>query len=139
MIDEDLLRRDLIRPLPPDPKRVTDALGLARRDVGTSREMLSVNSDWSYTIAYNAMLQAVRALMFFHGYRPAGSNQHIAVVKYAEVHLGKQWSVPLDRMRRKRHATVYDIAGTIPESEAKNAVVRAEELYEVILGMVQDG
>jgi uncharacterized protein (UPF0332 family) len=137
MTDEDLRRQDMIRPLSPDPKRIVDALGLSRRDVETARAMLSVNSDWAYSIAYNAMLQAVRALMFSHGYRPAGSHQHIAAVKYAEVHLGRQWSVQLDRMRRKRHATVYDAAGTIPETEAKNAVVRAEELYGVIEEMVQ--
>jgi len=132
MTDESLQREGLIRPLPPDRKRVTDALALAKRDLETARAMLSVNSDWAYTIAYNAMLQAVRALMFSRGYRPAGSHQHIAAVRYAEVHLERQWSVQLDRMRRKRHASVYDTAGTIPGTEAEHAVVRAGEFFRVI-------
>jgi uncharacterized protein (UPF0332 family) len=134
--DEDLRRERLIRPLPVDPKRVAEALGLARRDVATARATLAVNSDWAYNIAYNAMLQAVRALMFSRGVRPTGCHQHIAVVKYAEVHLERKWSVQLDRMRRKRHVSVYDTAGTIPGTEAANAVARAEEFYGVIEDLV---
>ena len=136
MKDEDLRRQGLIRPLPVNPRRVADALGLARRDVVAARAMLAVNADWAYNIAYNAMLQGVRALMFSHGYRPGGSHQHVAVVKYAEAHLERKWSVQLDRMRRKRHVSVYDTAGTIPGTEAENAVARAEEFVEVIEGMV---
>jgi uncharacterized protein (UPF0332 family) len=136
MTDEALRREGLIRPLPVDPRRVAEALALARRDVVTARAMLAVNADWAYNIAYNAMLQAVRALMFSRGVRPAGSHQHVAVVRYAEVHLERIWSVQLDRMRRKRHVSVYDTAGTIPETEAENAVARAEEFYGIIEDMV---
>ncbi|MDG6257478.1 MAG: HEPN domain-containing protein [Methanomicrobiaceae archaeon] len=139
MNDEALRREGLIRPLPVDARRVADALALARRDVATARAMLTVNSDWAYTIAYNAMLQAVRALMFSRGYRPVGSHQHVAVVRYAELNLERKWSVQLDRMRRKRHVSVYDTAGTIPETEAANAVARAEEFFGVIEDRVNGG
>ncbi|TAJ45689.1 hypothetical protein [Methanofollis fontis] len=54
-------------------------MNLARRDVTVAGSVLAGNSDWAYTIAYNAMLQAGRALMFSKGYRPAGTNQHITV------------------------------------------------------------
>jgi len=137
--DEDLQRERLVRPLAYDPRRVAEALGLARRDVATARAMLAVNSDWAYNIAYNAMLQAVRALMFSRGVRPTGCHQHVAVVRYAELHLDRQWSVQLDRMRRKRHVSVYDTAGTIPETEAANAVARAEEFFAVIEEIVSGG
>lgn len=136
MTDEDLRRQGLIRPLPFDQKRVADALAIARRDVSAARAMLAVNADWAYNIAYNAMLQGVRALMFSHGFRPSGSHQHVAVVKYAEAHLDRTWSVQLDRMRRKRHVSVYDTAGTIPGTEAENAVARAEAFLSVIEEMV---
>ena len=51
--------------------------------------ILISDRDWAYTIAYNAVLQEGRALMFAHGYRPDGANQQISVVKFAELYLEK--------------------------------------------------
>ncbi|MCC7565706.1 MAG: HEPN domain-containing protein [Methanomicrobiaceae archaeon] len=124
---DDLLRRGEIRRLPPDPRQVADALGIAKRDAAVARAMLQGNDDWAYTIAYNAMLQAVRAIMFSQGFRPAGRNTHMTVVRFAELALPAEDAILLDRMRRKRHASVYDMAGVISHAEAEAAVARAEE------------
>ncbi len=94
----------------------------------TARAILNTDRDWAYTIAYNAVLQAGRALMFSKGYRPDGANQHISVVKFAGLFLDEQDAVIFDRMRRKRHSTVYDMAGSISETEAGSAVSHAEVL-----------
>jgi len=96
--------------------------------VKTSRLLLASDPDRAYTIACNAVLQAGRALMFAHGYRPDGANQHISVVKFAELYLEEKDGVVFDRMRRKRHRSVYDTAGTISETEADFAVEQAEHL-----------
>ena len=124
---DDLLRRGEIRRLPPDPRQVADALGIAKRDAAVARAMLQGNDDWAYTIAYNAMLQAVRAIMFSQGFRPAGRNTHMTVVRFAELALPAEDAILLDRMRRKRHASVYDTAGIVSRAEAEAAVARAEE------------
>jgi uncharacterized protein (UPF0332 family) len=129
---EDLEREGLIKKLPVDQKKVTDAIALAHRDVTTSRLLLTSDHDWAYTIAYNAVLQAGRALMFAHGYRPDGANQHIAVVKFAQLYLKENDAVVFDRMRRKRHSSVYDTAGAISEAEAEFAVGQAEHLLNTI-------
>jgi hypothetical protein len=39
-----------------------------------------------------------------------------------------------DRMRRKGHLAVYDMAGTISKEEAENAVSRAEAFLDAIGG-----
>ena len=129
---EDLEREGLIKRLPPDKKKVRDAIALAHRDLRTSRTILSTDHDWAYTIAYNAVLQAGRALMFSKGYRPDGANQHISVVKFAELFLDSQDAIIFDRMRRKRHSSVYDMAGSISETEAVSAVSHAEVLIRRI-------
>jgi uncharacterized protein (UPF0332 family) len=129
---EDLERDGLIKKLPVDRKKISDAMALAHRDVKTSRAILTNDHDWAYTIAYNAILQAGRALMFAHGYRPDGANQHIAVVKFAELYLEDRDAVVFDRMRRKRHSSVYDTAGAISENEAEFAVEQAELLIPKI-------
>ena len=62
-----------------DPVTVRDAMNLAERDLAVAKEVLTINDDWASNISYNAMLQAGRALMFSKGYRPRGSEPHLAV------------------------------------------------------------
>ena len=135
MID-DLKRQGLIKILPVDQKKIEDARTLALRDVTTARTLLDSNEDWAYNIAYNAVLQAGRALMFSKGYRPDGANQHISVVKFAELFLDEHDSIIFDRMRRKRNSSVYDTAGSITEGEAVFAVKQAEELVKKIFAVI---
>ena len=135
MID-DLKRQGLIKILPVDQKKIEDARTLALRDVTTARSLLDSNKDWAYNIAYNAVLQAGRALMFSKGYRPDGANQHISVVKFAELFLDEHDSIIFDRMRRKRNSSVYDAAGSITEGEAVFAVKQAEQLVKKIFAVI---
>ena len=74
MAYESLLKKGLIKSFNAAPSQISDRIGLARRDVDTARTLS--NSDWVYNIAYNAMLQAARALMFAEGYRTAGGGCH---------------------------------------------------------------
>ena len=134
---EDLERDGLIKRLPYDRKKVDDAIAHAHRDLLTARTMLTTDRDWTYTIAYNAILQAGRALMFSKGYRPDGANQHISVVKFAELFLDTPDAVTFDRMRRKRHSSVYDSAVSISETEAESAVGHAESLVRKIEALLQ--
>ena len=135
---DELERRGYIKRLPTDVKKIEDSLNLAKRDVNVAKSVLEENCDWAFSIAYNAMLQAVRALMFSKGYRPTGSNQHISVIRFAELFLREEDVIILDRMRRKRHTTIYDTAGTISEIEAENIVRRAEKLVQEIIKMIRD-
>lgn len=134
---EELERQGLIRKLPVDQKKVDDALAHARRDLATAGTILASDRDWAYTIAYNAALQAGRALMFSKGYRPEGANQHVAVVKFAELYLDPGDAVCFDRMRRKRNSTVYDTAGAITENEAEFALTQAEVLVKKLAACIE--
>lgn len=136
---EELERDGLIRRLPADPGRVQEAFALATRDLSVAGSVLAVNPDWAYAIAYNAMLQAARALLFADGFRPAGRNQHVAVVRFVAARIGPDEAASLDRLRRKRHITVYDTAGTIGEAEAAAAVARAIAFVDLVRGMLDAG
>ena len=126
---EELEADGLVKKAPIDPEKVNDSLELARRDIQTAESVES--HDWAYNIAYNAMLQSSRALMFSLGYRPAGRNQHVSVVRFIEKAMGEEYRetvVLFDRIRRNRHISVYDTPGTISESQADNAIDKAKEL-----------
>lgn len=135
---DSLMQGGYIKKLPISKSKVEDALSLAKRDITTAKSILDENSDWSFSIAYNAMLQSIRALMFSKGYRPTGANQHITVVRFAELFLDEEIVIIFDRMRRKRHSTVYDTAGTISKREAENAVDAAKKLVQDIEEMIGD-
>ena len=95
-----LEREGLIKKLPKEYRKVKDALSLAQRDIITAKNILTQDTDWAFTIAYNAILQAFRAFMFSKGYRPNGSNQHISVVRFAELYFEKDVVIVFDRMRQ---------------------------------------
>jgi len=134
MAYENLLKKGLIRPFEAAPSQISDRLGLARRDIETARSL--TNADWAYNIAYNAMLQAARALMFAEGYRTAGGEgQHKTVVQFAEAALGRTFEEEVrffEKMRVKRNRAVYDTAGIISETEARQAVEFAEKFISIV-------
>ena len=133
---DSLERQGYIAKIFPNKTKVNDLLKLAKRDIKTAKNILKQDSDWAYSISYNAGLQTLRALMFSKGYRPTGSNQHLAVVRFAELFLDIEKVVVFDRMRRKRHISIYDTAGTISNTEAKNSIKFAESLIKKIEKMI---
>jgi uncharacterized protein (UPF0332 family) len=127
---DQLEREGFIKKLTVDARKVRDALFLAKRDITTAKNILHQDADWAFNIAYNAILQTLRAFMFSKGYRPDGSNQHVSVVRFAELYFDRDIVIIFDRMRRKRHSSIYDTAGTISSNEAKTAITTAEEIFK---------
>jgi len=133
---EDLERQGLIKKLPIDKKKIEDAVQHAHNDIKTAKVVLQTDYDWAYTIAYNAILQAGRVLMFSKGYRPDGNSQHISVVKFAGLFLDNNDTIIFDRMRRKRNSSVYESSGTVTENEAEFAVGQSEVLVQKLVALV---
>lgn len=107
----------------------------AERDLRTARKVLADDWDWGFAIAYDAALQAGRALMLARGYRPASEEGHKNTFAFLEAALGKEHEeivTYFDRMRGKRHQTIYDVAGRITETEARNLLARAEEFVRFV-------
>lgn len=139
---EELEREDMIRKFPVYKEKITKSMDLARRDLKIAKRTIEEDYDWAFTIAYNSILQAARALMFFKGYRPSGNKQHLSVIKFIEAVLGnklKKEITTFDRLRRKRHTAIYDEAGTISEYEAKFAIKSAEKFLDVVGGIIGGG
>jgi len=134
MAYESLLKKGLVKSFDAALSQISDRIALARRDIDTARSLS--NSDWAYNIAYNAMLQAARALMFAEGYRPAGGEgQHKTVVQFAELALGRTFEEEVrffEKMRVKRNRAVYDTPGIVSETEARQAIEFAAKFIRVI-------
>ena len=131
----DLEKDGLITKISINKKRVKESIALAKRDLNTAKSLVNNNPDWTFSIAYNSMLQSARALMFSMGYRPLGKAQHISAIRFAELVLGskaKEIIMILDRMRRKRHRVVYDTSGLISMQEAKTAISNADKFLMLV-------
>jgi uncharacterized protein (UPF0332 family) len=138
---EDLLNRGLIKPFAAGTSQSASRLALAKRDIKAAEAMLAIDRDWAFSMAYNAVLQATRALMFANGFRPAaGEGQHKTAVEFAEIALGEKFHDDIyifDKMRSKRHRVIYDALGLVSLEEARQAfafavrfVTEVEQLLE---------
>jgi uncharacterized protein (UPF0332 family) len=130
-----LLKTNRIKPHPTNHNEIKQLLQLAKRDLSTAVRNLEDAPDWAYSIAYNSILQASRALMFSDGYRPRGSEQHATVVEFVEERLGNAYPAEVrlfDQMRRKRHRVIYEAAGLVTKKEAEQAIAFAKEFVEKV-------
>jgi len=125
MAYERLLQQGLIRPYRAKPQEVERLLQVAARDLSTAGKILSDDADWAFNIVYNAVLQAVRALVLHEGFRSRGAGQHRTIVLFCQEALGPEYrrQVALfDQMRRKRHRLVYEMVGLVSHQEAEQAL-----------------
>jgi len=89
---EKLFNSGLIKPFRASQSQIRSRIDLAKRDITVARKTMAHDRDWAFSIAYNAILQATRALMFAEGFRPAtGEGQHKAAVQFAEITLGDKF------------------------------------------------
>jgi len=134
---EELLRSRAISRIKPNHNLALGAIRRAKRDVDTARTLIENKKfDWSLAVAYNAMLQAGRALMFEKGYRPSSSEGHAAVVKFLHAtfgtEVGDRMVMVMNGMRKKRHRIVYEEMDVVSKDEAERAVKWAEEFVNMI-------
>jgi len=61
---EELLHKGLIKRFKTSPAQVNNRMELAKRDIKAAKAMLANDRDWAFSMAFNAILQATRALMF---------------------------------------------------------------------------
>lgn len=137
---KELEREDMIRRFPVYEKKITNSLNLARRDLKIAKQTVKESYDWAFSIAYNSILQATRALMFSKGYRPSGNKQHLSVIKFIEAVLGDKFKKEItafDRLRRKRHVAIYDEVGVISDYEANFAIQTAEKFLKEIEDLIR--
>lgn len=120
---------------------VRQVMERAERDLLTAEQVMALDLDWGFAVAYNAVLQASRAYMFAHGFRPASRESHKNVFAFMRIALGDRHAdvvTYFDRMRAKRHTAVYDTVGVITETEAASLLANAQKYVEMIKQKVAD-
>lgn len=119
--------------------QVKECLRIAQRDIDAARKNINISLDWAFNISYNAMLQSCKALMLSKGYRTVGYGHHATSIQFASMTLGEGFSSSLsyfEMMRKKRNRSTYDMAGTISQKEAEDAISMIKKFVEDISNML---
>jgi uncharacterized protein (UPF0332 family) len=138
---DELLRSGRIRREDISRVEVLASMKLAERDLRVARGMAGQEMDWAFAIAYNAVLQASRALMFSEGFRPASTDAHKNTLAFAMAAVGEEHRrlvTYFDRVRKKRHQAVYDEVGLVSEREVQDLLARAEEFVALVWGRIEE-
>lgn len=71
----DLLNKGLVEKFQSDLEQIENEMTIATNDISSAKKMLEIKEwGWAHNVAYNAMLQAGRALMFAKGCRASCSS-----------------------------------------------------------------
>lgn len=127
--------------IPKDENLIQNALQLAERDLKTAHDVYENRDyDWAFSIAYNAMLQAGRALMFSEGYRPKGEAKHVSVIEFIKNKFGNKFAEKIlflfNKIRKKRHVAVYEQVNIISKNEAENALNNAKRFVDKVKELI---
>lgn len=132
---EDYFKKGLLKKQPPHAKQIDGQLARAKKDITIAGKVIGEDSEWAATIAYHALLRAGRALLFSHGYLPAGPAQHKTVVECTGEFLGKGDLLlvkKFERMRRRRNHFFYETDPLDSVTEAETAIQTATMLLDAI-------
>jgi HEPN domain-containing protein len=133
MAYEELRERGLVEEIRPDFRQVSMLLARALKDFATARANISIDKEWAYIIAYQAMLRATKALVMAEGWRVKGRDQARTFVILIGELLGEEGRALVngfDRMRRKRQDFMEEPQTPIPRYEVEGALKDAQALIE---------
>jgi uncharacterized protein (UPF0332 family) len=131
----DLLKQDLVEQFKSDKDQVGNEMEGAGKNLASAKNMIGIEEwEWAHAAAYNAMLHAGRALMFYKGYRPKGHDHHIAVVNFTIAVFSAKFPQDVleyfDRGRKLRHEFMYDKVDIITPDKATKMVEKSEAFVD---------
>jgi uncharacterized protein (UPF0332 family) len=131
---EGLLRQRAIEHVTVTPREIAELLAVATRDMKTAESLTMTDLDWAFAIAYNAILQLSIAYMNSEGFRPRGEGKHYNTFRFMEEAFPEDSVMirRLQKLRKKRNATIYETPGLVSEKEARDVIDFASRYYKEI-------
>jgi len=137
LIDKGLIKKDDSI----DSLQVLSGIKKSRRSIKSAKLLVEDDQENSYQLAYEAMLQAGRALVFSFGFRPRAAGSHKIVVDFSKKVLGKEVATTVfkfNKMRKTRHYLVYGTGLYISEVDSRNAILFATKFLKHVIRFIKD-
>jgi len=115
-----------------DPAAAAKLLQQAGRQLADARSS-SLSPESAFALAYQAALKGLIAALLAQGLRvSSGSGGHVVIIREAARVLGfeRELSSRLDRMRRTRHATLYEV-DEVSAAMVQSALVDATAVIDL--------
>jgi len=112
---------------------------VVERDLADA-SILQLSPDRRFATAYNAILQAAKAIMHCEGYRTGGSGHHWTTFEFLRIALGSDYEALVDffdRCRIKRNIADYVGAGSISETEAEDLLEEARAFAQTARAWIE--
>lgn len=115
------------------PHEIADLLAVIERDLTECRTE-QLNADWSFSIAYNAALQAATLALAACGYRAAREAHHQRIIESLRYTISAESSFIrlMQDFRRKRNLVEYHKSGVISDLECMEMIKVADDLSRQI-------
>lgn len=141
MAYEELRDKGLVEEVRPNFAQVSALIEQSRKDLATARATVSIDREWAYLIAYQAMARAARAMVRAEGLRPRGRDPQRAMVQIVRAILGEEGR-PLvnafDRMRRKSQVLLEQAGTPMSRYEVEGALREAQRFLELTVDVARD-
>jgi len=134
-----LLRKGRIRKHRTNVQEIASLFEVVERDLADA-SIPGLSPDRRFATAYNAVLQAAKAIMYCEGYRTRGSGHHSATFEFLSIALGPSFEALtsyFDRCRAKRNIADYVGAGSISETEAEDLLEEAITLTQTARAWIE--
>ena len=141
MAYEELRERGLVEEVRPDFRQISKLFARALQDLSTARANVTIDKEWAYTIAYQALLRAGKAIVMAEGWRPRGRGQARTIVLLVGETLGDEARSLInafDRMRRRHQEFMEQPETPIPRYEVEGALKDAQALIEKLVDVARD-
>jgi hypothetical protein len=93
---ESLLREGRVHLFNATEKEIDRVLSIAGRDLDEAGRRQDSSLDWTFSIAYNAVLQSCRAFMFNEGYRSASAEAHKTTFQFMRLVVPEAMQLNID-------------------------------------------
>lgn len=136
------LQQGKIKKQKPHLDQIRVLLEKAEKDIAVGNKVLEIDLETSFTLAYNSMLKAGRALVLSKGFRTDDGAQHKTTVDFCAFQVTKDKSDLIDifdRMRRNRNTMTYDPfeSSELEQSEVKDCLKAAADFLVLVKKVVQ--
>ncbi len=141
MAYEALREKGLVEEVRPNFTQVATLIAQARKDLATARATVSIDREWAYLIAYQAMARAARALVQAEGLRPRGRDPQRTMVQIVGMILGAEERAlvnAFDRMRRKGQVLLEEPGTPVSRYEVEGALREAQRFLELTVDVARD-
>ncbi len=134
-----LLRKGRIRKHRTNVQEIASLFEVVKRDLADA-SVPELSPDRRFATAYNAVLQAAKAIMYGEGYRTKGSGHHSTTFEFLSIALGPGFEALtdyFDRCRVKRNVADYVGAGSISETEAEDLLEEARTFTQTAQAWIE--